>query len=288
MSENNGFAFIGGDLRQFFMAEELLEKGFDVCIYGIEMLHDDKRMTAAMSLEEATSFCKNIVCPVPFSRNKKEILSSRFRQDMTIENLLSCINKGHKLFGGSIPEYVIEECESRSIQCFDFMKMEEVAVKNAVATAEGAIAEAVIKSPVNLHRRPCIVLGFGRCAKVLASKLKGMGACVSVAARSTSQLAVAEASGYAPVKLDKLLSNIGKYDFIFNTIPSMILDSNALELVKKGALIIDIASKPGGTDFEKAGELGIDAYLCLGLPGKYAPKASAEILSSVLLEYTQS
>ena len=42
--------------------------------------------------------------------------------------------------------------------------------------------------------------------------------------------------------------------------------------------ILDIASKPGGTDFACARECGIRADLALGLPGKYAPKESAYIL----------
>ena len=43
-------------------------------------------------------------------------------------------------------------------------------------------------------------------------------------------------------------------------------------------VIIDIASAPGGIDYEYALNHGINAKLCLGLPGKVAPRASADIL----------
>ena len=60
------------------------------------------------------------------------------------------------------------------------MKMDDVAIYNAIATAEGAIMEAIKMQPINLHKSRCLVLGYGRCAKVLAAKLKGMDAQVTV------------------------------------------------------------------------------------------------------------
>lgn len=287
MFKSDGFAFIGGDLRQFFMAEELLKKDFHVCVYGVDMIREVKDMVIASSLKEAMEFCGNIVCPIPFSRNQTDIFSISFKQDMTLENFISCLKKNHRVYGGNIVKSVKESCQIRNIPCFDLMELEEVSIKNAVATAEGTIAEAIIKSPRNLHKAPCLVLGFGRCAKILAAKLKGIDMLVTIAARNKEQLAMAEACGYRVLHLDELVPHIGNFTFLFNTIPAMILNSQILELVRKDVLIIDIASKPGGTDFEKAEKLGIDAFLCLGLPGKYAPKASAEILNSALLALAQ-
>ncbi|MFR5969905.1 MAG: hypothetical protein ACLUGF_02180 [Clostridium sp.] len=52
--------------------------------------------------------------------------------------------------------------------------------------------------------------------------------------------------------------------------------------VKPEVCIIDIASRPGGTDFSYCQESSIFAKLCLGLPGIYAPKSSAGILMEVI------
>ncbi len=76
----------------------------------------------------------------------------------------------------------------------------------------------------------------------------------------------------------QLSKNVSDYDFIFNTIPSLVLTENILNNVHKDTTIIDIASKPGGTDFDACKSLGINARLCLGLPGKYSPKTSAKII----------
>ena len=47
-------------------------------------------------------------------------------------------------------------------------------------------------------------------------------------------------------------------------------------------LIIDLASKPGGVDFDTAAQLGIKVVWALGLPGKIAPITSGEIIADTI------
>jgi dipicolinate synthase subunit A len=47
-------------------------------------------------------------------------------------------------------------------------------------------------------------------------------------------------------------------------------------------LIIDLASKPGGTDFRYAEKRGIKALLAPSLPGIVAPKTAGQILANAL------
>ena len=55
----------------------------------------------------------------------------------------------------------------------------------------------------------------------------------------------------------------------------MIIGENQLEKVKKDVIIIELASYPGGIDFEKAKERNIKVISAMGLPGKVAPESSA-------------
>ena len=55
-------------------------------------------------------------------------------------------------------------------------------------------------------------------------------------------------------------------------------NKNILKNVRKDCLIIDLASKPGGTDLEECKKLGINAKLELALPGRVAPKTSAKYI----------
>ena len=73
------------------------------------------------------------------------------------------------------------------------------------------------------------------------------------------------------------------YDFIFNTVPAMILNRRMIENMNSAVCIFDIASAPGGVEFEAAEELGISAWLLPGLPGKYAPASSAEAIVRYLI-----
>ena len=60
--------------------------------------------------------------------------------------------------------------------------------------------------------------------------------------------------------------------------PAPVVTRVIIKELPRDAYILDIASKPGGTDFACAKEFGIRADLVLGIPGKYAPKESAYIL----------
>ncbi len=156
-------------------------------------------------------------------------------------------------------------------------------IANAIPTAEGAIQYAMVNSEITLHGSKCIVLGFGRCGKVLAHLLKGIGADLSVEARSAVDLAYIESYGYNPIPLNELTDNIGEYDFIFNTIPFLILDERKLKKIKKDCLVIELASKPGGIDFKAAKKLGIKVIDGQSLPGKVAPETAAKIIFDTIL-----
>lgn len=54
--------------------------------------------------------------------------------------------------------------------------------------------------------------------------------------------------------------------------------------MKRDTLIIDLASRPGGTDFDYAKEHGVNAIHALGLPGKVAPKTAGQVMADVLVQ----
>ncbi|HEX3021631.1 MAG TPA: dipicolinate synthase subunit DpsA [Lachnospiraceae bacterium] len=285
MKANSRIVFIGGDLRQCYMVRKLVAKGFLVATYGLEIEGQYDLIYRASSLKSAMNFGNVIVGPVPFSHDKKMITCTQQLEDLTVSNLIANLNENHIVFGGVVLPEIMKCCDELKIPCYDFMEMETVSVNNAIATAEGTILEAIKQSTINLHQSSCLVLGYGRCAKILADKLQGLHAKVTICARSEEALALANAYGYQTLSLKKLPQSVGDYSFIFNTIPSMVIDESIVNQLNKDVIIIDIASKPGGTDFEACEKREIKASLCLGLPGKYAPETSADILNAVLLAH---
>lgn len=277
------FAVIGGDLRQVYMAEDLTSRGFSVLLYGLENLCTKAYIEHAKSLAQAIDSSKVILTPIPFTKNGVHILSLDSKPDLTPEILCSHLKKGHRLYGGCFTDNIRDFCDSNQIYYNDFMVEEKVTLFNTIATAEGTIAEAIINSGGNLHGSNCLILGYGRCAKTLAEKLKGLCDHIDIAARSALSLSQAMTSSFGTIALSDLSDSISQYDYIFNTIPAMVLDRELLEQTKDEVVIIDIASAPGGVDFAAAKELTRNARLSLGLPGKYAPKASAAYLTQYLL-----
>ena len=73
-----------------------------------------------------------------------------------------------------------------------------------------------------------------------------------------------------------------EFDFIFNTIPSLVIDSECIDNMKNEAIIVDLASKPGGTDINYAKFKGIKTIWALSLPGKTAPVTAGRIIKETV------
>lgn len=278
MSIQYDIGIFGGDRRQMYMAEAFLQKGYRVAIYSLDGTIQHKKCNQMSTLSELFEKCKVLIGPIPVSRDQVTITSKIINTDLTIAHVAYLLTQEHTFIGGAIPSPITELCDNKQIPYYDLMKNEKITILNAIATAEGTIMETIASSGRNLHGSNCLVLGYGRCAKVLAAKLKALDAYVTVAARSKDALAYAEAAGLLTVYLPDIKCILPSYHYIFNTIPSLVLDKDALELVDKDVTIIDIASAPGGVDYEYAKQQNINARLCLGLPAKVAPKTSADIL----------
>ncbi|MBR6696836.1 MAG: dipicolinate synthase subunit DpsA [Lachnospiraceae bacterium] len=273
----NDFCFIGGDLRQKYMLKELRNMGYSVESYGL--LEEDETHNVNQLLKNADIY----ILPIPFSKDNVHINTMISNKTISLADFCNNVSRNTKVFGGMFTNEFRNCMEEKSIQLYDFMGMETVAIQNSIATAEGAIANAMMESPLNIHGSRCLVLGYGRCAKTLANKLKGLDANVYVTARSENALASAGSMGLNTFLLKDMGDKIGRFDFVFNTIPNKILLGEHIRKMKKTAIIIDIASNPGGVDFIACEEYGICARHCLSIPGKYAPMTSAKILNKAML-----
>ena len=283
-------ALLGGDSRTAYMEVYFAKKGYRVICYGTEVLNGEDAHTVsyAESWEEAVEQSRIVVGGIPFFKGGV-LFTKQADPHITAESLLKRMKKKQTIFGGVIPEDFVWKCEEQDVFCYDFMKDEALAVFNAVATAEGTVLEAIKNQKTNLHGSSGLVLGYGRCGKILAEKLKGMGQRVTVCGRNEIALAQARSFGYDTLLLGSLEDHIHNYEYIYNTIPAVVLGKNMLQCMRRDALVLDIASAPGGVDYKAAGELGIKAMLLPGLPGKYAPKISAkEMVDFVVRNYAVS
>ncbi len=189
------------------------------------------------------------------------------------------------VFGGAITGEWKEFLEKNGIAYLDFMQLPEVVEGNAVITAEGTVAEILRNSDRSVCEQKILVTGYGCCGKPIASLLRAMGAEVVVAARRSAVRQEIESDGFRAISFDDLPCEAAPVAPIINTVPALVVTEEVLEKMSEDALVIDIASKPGGTDFEAALRLGIRAKLALGLPGIYTTGSSAGLLADAISKY---
>lgn len=281
MHKNVQLAVIGGDIRQKYMIDDLITKGFSIDTYGIN--YDINGLSKKESLKEVMEN-KILICPIPFSRNKVSIFSLDDYCDSSIENFIVLLNNYHTIIGGLIPNKVTDYCINNNIKYYDLIKNNSFAYLNAISTAEGAISYAILNSKINLHLSKCLVLGYGRCAQVLAKKLHSLDAAVCVVARKKDDRSKAISFGLNAITFNEIKYVINKYDFIFNTVPLTVLKEAELCNISLDSTLIDIASGNGGFDYEICNKLKLNTNHILGLPGKISPKSSGKILSKVIEE----
>jgi dipicolinate synthase subunit A len=164
----------------------------------------------------------------------------------------------------------------------DYFAREELAIANAVPTAEGAVQLAMEHLPITIHGARILVLGFGRLGRQTAQTFAALGGKVSVAARKYDQLAWAQAMGLGTEHLSQLSGWLCGYDLLVNTIPAPVLMPKELEDLKSGCLILDLASAPGGVDRSAAEQLGLTVIHALSLPGKVAPVTAGQAIKTTI------
>ena len=279
------YGIIGGDLRIVNLAKMLTNDNNTVYVYGLESklrLEDFKnnKMFLCNNLSEITENSNIIISSIPFSKDNENINAPFSTKQINIENTLENL-KSKTIIAGSLSKNILELAAKYNVKIIDIMKNEKLAILNAISTAEGTIQVIMENTDKILHGSNALILGFGRLGKVIANKLKMLSLNVTCAARKESDFAWMQAYGYKKLDINNLGKNLYNFDIIINTVPSLILDKDKLEYIKN-SLIVDLASKPGGVDFEYAKQKGIKTIWALGLPGKVAPFTSAEFIKSVI------
>lgn len=283
MDKEKVFLVIGGDLRQIYAAEKL-SRNHKVYAVGFDNNSSSEGKVKYCSfLSDIPEKADYIVLPLPASANGVFVNSPLCRNNIPISGLISVLKSGGIIFGGRLDAATMKIFKNQNIETVDYFKREELNVLNAVPTAEGAVQIAMEEMASAIYKQKVLVTGFGRISKVLIKILNGMGADITVTARKYSDLSWAEIYECKAVHTSMIKDKISEYDLIFNTVPAILLDEPCLKNVKADTLIIDLASKPGGVDFDTAGRLGLKVVWALSLPGKVAPVTSGEIIADTIL-----
>ena len=263
---------IGGDRRQAELAELLEQDGYEVRTYGLGPWR-----TKNETLPERAAEAELIILPMPLLRG--DGLLNCQAEDLYPAEVFSMLHGQQLVFAGYVRPEQWKQAEG--LHLWDYFEREELAVANAVPTAEGAIEIAMQRLPTTICGTEALVLGYGRIGKLLASRLVGLGARVTVAARKYEDRIWAETAGCRTLHPERLEGKLECFSVLFNTVPALLLGEAQLRELPQDCLCIDVASSPG-LDQKAADRLGIQTVWARGLPGKSAPVAAAKAIRDAI------
>lgn len=279
-------AVIGGDARQLEVIRKLIELDAKLSLIGFDQL--DHGFTGASKDQiESVDFSTidAIILPVA-GTNLEGQVDTIFSNEKIIltEEILKVTPKHCTIYSGITNSYldkIVTHTNRKLVQLFE---RDDVAIYNAIPTVEGTIMMVIQHTDITIHNSKVAVLGFGRVGVTVARTFSALGAHVSVGARRSEHIARIFELGLKPFHLNDLDKNVSEIDVCINTIPHPIVSANVISKMPAHTLIIDLASKPGGTDFRYAEKRGIKALLAPGLPGIVAPKTAGQIVAQVLCQ----
>lgn len=280
----NRYLVLGGDLRNVKLAGMLADDGNRVYSFGQDRsdeILDDGRIEKCTSLKTAMEKAQVIIGPVPFSSNE-DFINAPFAHDKIMIDDLMKTNKGKIFISGSIKDNLRKQLDEKYMEVIDIMKRDDLAILNTIATAEGTIEVAIKNTDKILQGSRVLILGFGRVGKIVANKFSKMSALVTCAARKVSDLAWIKAYGYNSLNINDMLYDLKEFDIIINTVPQTILRERELKHIDAEALLIDLASSPGGIDGKIAKSMGLNFIWALALPGRIAPSSSAKFIKDTV------
>ena len=250
----------GGDIRSVNITERFINDGKSV------LLLNDNDISSDMLLNISCGFF--ILPVVPADK-----IGKIFKTQCQLCDVLGKV-QANKVILSSPREDEISLIKSRNIEYVDLLKDAYFKHLNAKLTGEAAFIILRDKLGCVPYFKNLLVIGSGECASSIASLMSSYGANITVAARNKDALKVFDYC--STIYIDDLKNAVGDKDVIFNTVPALMLSRDILSGITKKTVIMDIASSPGGVDFVAAEEMGIDAALYPGLPGKYFPLSAGE------------
>lgn len=256
MEKNRVFAVVGTDARQAAAGAALRRMGFGV------------------AGAEETAQADYILLPLPLDDDR-----------VCLAQLLRAAKPGALALGGRVSVRAQAAADAAGVELIDYFARPELATLNAIPTAEGCISLLLQKRRRTLWDSAVLVVGCGRVGQALVQRLCALGAHVTVAARRADQRALALSAGCADTAdtaaLERIAPNFGT---VVNTAPAPLLTARVLAALPAGSLIVDLASRPGGTDFAAAKALGHTAIHALSLPAACAPESAGEYVARTVLE----
>ena len=277
---------MGGDARQIEVIRRLSELNAKLFLIGFEQLDHSfpggvKEKIDGIEWKHVDA----ILLPVAGTDTNGEIETIFSNETIHLTEAVLIQTPDHcTVYSGIANEYLTSITNKANRKLILLFDRNDVAIYNSIPTVEGVLMLVIQNTDITIHNSKTVVLGFGRNGMTISRVFRDLGAKVKVGARKAEHLARIDEMGLEPFHISKLKHVVKDADIVINTIPHLIITEEVISNMPHHTLIVDIASKPGGTDFRYAEKRGIKAILTPSLPGIVAPKTAGKILANVLTE----
>ncbi|MGY0691609.1 dipicolinic acid synthetase subunit A [Virgibacillus sp. FSP13] len=285
---SQSIAVLGGDGRYLELIRQLQElPDTTIFLVGFDKLEQGFTGSKQVDFNDLEPEKLDVVIlPITGTNHQGEIETVFSDQQINLSKAwFNQLRPSTLIFTGITNDYLTSLTNELNLQLIALFDRDDVAIYNSIPTAEGTIMMAIEHTDFTIHSSRVIVVGFGRVGNTVANKFSALGAKVSVCARSIKDLARITEMGLTAIPLSKLHEYSDACDLLINTIPAQVVTKDSIQQLPSHALIYDLASKPGGTDFDYAKQRGIKAILARSLPGIVAPKTSGKILADVVKQF---
>lgn len=163
-----------------------------------------------------------------------------------------------------------------ALECYrklDLLKDAGYLAQNAAITADCALRVAAPVLKYTFRQCPTLIIGWGRIGKCLAQLLANIGTPVTVAARKETDRAMIRALGYDALDIPDIPEKVCQFRLLFNTVPEVVLSQEPTQ----ECTAVELASRNG--------IVGKNVIIARGLPGKYAPESSGQLIAETILHY---
>ena len=277
------FAVIGGDARQIALANMLAAEGITVYCSGLEDASGQLLGVASTDPLTAALMSDIVILPMPPTRDGETLNAPLSRYRITLDSDFHAALSGKTVFAGIASKLREVSSEYARLNLYDYYANEAFLLRNAEATAEGALAEVIANYPGTVCGSRILITGCGRITLALAPMLRALGAVVAVAARKPSDRAKTDTMGMCSMTFGRASRRAREFDIVINTVPAPVIDSRFIGGLSPDALLLELASAPGGIDTDAARKRNIRIIQAPGLPGKYSPDAAAEMIKETVM-----
>jgi len=291
MQSRSKIGVLGGDKRQLALCSLFAAKGYECALWGIDTKLSEglENTVRCVDWKCALKGADAVILPLPLTTDgvRLNCTTATEKADIYIPRITEIIQTADRdsiFFAGKVPLNIKRFSDEHGIRLYDYYESEEFQIKNAVPTAEGAIAIAISSLDITLANARCAVVGYGRIGRTLAIRLKSLESNVTCIARSGKDLAWAECDGCNTIRLREYDPQNQNFDVIFNTVPQMIFNGEKLKNLSNNTLIIDLATAGCGVDTAEAEKIGLKTIKALSLPGKTSPFTAGKIIFESVFE----